>query len=83
IGIAADLDNGHMYLRNNGRWVDGEPGTGSGTPLARLLYRGSVSSNVVLAPLMQRGLLQVNFGADTFLYPLPAGYLPFDQAATR
>lgn len=45
------------------------------------LYRGSVSSNALLAPLIQRGLLQVNFGADTFLYPLPAGYLPFEHAA--
>ena len=82
IGIAADLDAGQMYVRNNGTWAGGAPGTAVGSALKPgWQYRAQVSANIMLAPMIEHGLLKVNFGSDPFRYQLPGGYLPFEPAA--
>lgn len=84
VGIAADLDAGKMHVRNNGTWAGGGPGTASGSDLEPgWHYRAQVSANVMLAPMMERGLLKVNFGSDPFRYSLPDGYLPFEPGAQK
>ena len=79
IGVAADLDTARMFMHDNGKWLNGEPGTAGGGELERdLLYRAQVSSNIMLAPMIERGLLKINFGSEPFRYPLPTGYRPFE-----
>lgn len=80
VGIAADLDNGMVYIREDGDWSNGEPGTSKGIEIKlNRAYQAGVDSSVSLADLMKKGLVKVNFGKERFAYSLPNGYKPFAE----
>jgi len=79
-GIALDLDAGKVYVRIDGRWIVGEPGSSGGEDI-RLgqQYRCGVETTALLAPLLANGSLVLNYGKAAFVYVLPAGYRPFSD----
>jgi uncharacterized protein YecT (DUF1311 family) len=77
LGYAIDLDNGKLYVRKNGQWENGVPGSSGGISLT--LGRPSVGilySSVAINSFLNSGLLDVNFGERGFAYLLPDGYSP-------
>lgn len=80
-GFALDLDAGRLYISMNGAWPNGEPGSARGIP-AKVggEYRCGVESTMPIGPLVERGLLAVNYGIPhSFPYRIPSGFLSFDQ----
>lgn len=80
-GFALDLDAGRLYISMNGAWPNGEPGSARGIP-AKVggEYRCGVESTMPIGPLVERGLLAVNYGIpNSFPYRIPSGFLSFDQ----
>jgi uncharacterized protein YecT (DUF1311 family) len=80
IGIAADLDNGKLYISRNGVWSNGVPGSNQGLDLklgkdyAGVLNMSADSS----FPYFFRKAVIPNFGGDTpMAYALPDGYSPW------
>lgn len=83
VGIALDLNNGKVYIREDGQWVHGAPETSRGLDLKLGRdYEAVVSSSVRLDNLLADRLVDVNFGEKDFAYPLPDGYLPFQYGTT-
>lgn len=80
-GFALDLDAGRLYISMNGAWQNGEPGSARGIPTkVGGEYRCGVESTMPIAPLIERGLLAVNYGIpNSFPYRIPSGFLSFDQ----
>lgn len=80
-GFALDLDAGRLYISMNGAWQNGEPGSGRGIPTkVGGEYRCGVESTVPIAPLIEHGLMAVNYGIPhSFPYRIPSGFLSFDQ----
>lgn len=80
LGIAADLDNGKVYIRKNGVWTNGLPGSnqGSDIKLGRN-YHGSilVSAKEANQKYFDSGAIASNFGDKPMVYTLPDGYLPW------
>jgi uncharacterized protein YecT (DUF1311 family) len=77
LGYAMDLDNGKLYVRMNGKWNRGVPGSSGGINLT--VGRESIgilSSSVAIDSFLKSGLLDVNFGDRAFAYHLPDGYSP-------
>ncbi len=82
IGVAVDLDAGKLYIRDNGLWRGGGPGSSGGQDLKLgRPYRGWVSSSVALGRALDARTLAPNFGQNAFTYSLPDGYLPMDTRA--
>lgn len=83
VGIAADLDNGKLYVRRDGQWRSGLPGSSTGidVKLGRS-YKASITSSVPMANLVEQGIVTVNFGDRTFADPVPDGYALFDSSST-
>jgi len=77
IGVALDLDDGRIYVRRDGEWRHGVPGSAKGgeVKLGRQ-YRCGIRSTVPLADLLDAGLVRLNFGAKPFDYAMPDGYRP-------
>jgi len=75
--VALDLDDGMLYTRIDGVWAGGPPGsnTGLGLKLGQP-YQCGVSSTLAIGPLIDAGLLKINFGDGHFDYSIPDGYLP-------
>jgi len=71
VGVAADLDAGSLYWHRDGRWKDGAvPGSPQGMALRRSAeFRAELSSSVPLKPLVDLGIVAVNFGTAPFLRP--------------
>lgn len=77
LGYAIDLDNGKLYVRMNGEWNGGVPGSSGGINLT--LGRESIgilSSSVAIDSFLKSHLLDVNFGDRAFAYHIPDGYSP-------
>ena len=77
LGYAIDLDNAKLYVRKNGEWENGLPGSSGGLNLT--LGRESVGilySSVPIDNFLKSRLLDVNFGERGFAYSLPDGYSP-------
>jgi len=75
LGFAADLDNGKLYISNNGNWDAGAPGSSGGMDLLRgRAYKGEFTSSIALNPFLNAHALDVNFGDRAFTYHLPDGY---------
>jgi len=75
LGIALDLDDGKMYLRSNGDWGNGPPGSAKGLNLKLgRTYACGLSSTIALGPLQDMKLLVINYGQAPFKYTLPDGY---------
>lgn len=79
VGVAVDLDAGQLYRHRDGKWVgDAAPGSRQGIALrGNVEFRAEVFSNVALKPLIEEGIVAVNFGDAPFAR-LPAGYLGFN-----
>ena len=82
--IALDLDAGKLYVRWDGLWHEGAPGSSGGidvTPGQQ--YRCEVETTVLIQPLLMQGLLKLNFGDTQFDYEMPAGYSTLAAARER
>lgn len=76
-GLAIDLEEGKLYNRLNGNWI-AQPGSARGYDIKiGRSYRATVTSSVEMGGLLDRNLIQVNFGDRPFAYSLPDGYRPF------
>ena len=81
-GIAVDYDAGVMYVRVNGQWITGEPGSGRG----KRFRVGRERAAYLFATGGGRGggertgsvSWRANFGASRFSQPLPKGYASYD-----
>ncbi len=78
LGFALDLDDGKSYGHANGLWLGGAPGSAQGldVKLGRE-YGARVVSSVAMNELLNKRLVQINFGDKAFAYPMPPGYRPF------
>lgn len=81
-GFALDLDAGRLYISVDGAWPNGEPGSMRGVATqAGGEYKCGAESTMPIGPLIERGLLTVNYGIPhSFPYHLPLGYLAFDAS---
>jgi len=81
-GFALDLDVGRLYISVDGAWPNGEPGSMRGVPAqAGGEYKCGAESTTPIGPLIERGLLNVNYGIPhSFPYHIPSGYLAFDAS---
>jgi uncharacterized protein YecT (DUF1311 family) len=78
VGVALDLQDGKMYLRNNGSWDKGAPGSAKGLDLKLgRIYKCGLTSTIAVSPLEKLNFVEVNFGSKPFKYALPDGYRPF------
>lgn len=87
-GVAADYDNQVVYYRVNGKWITGEPGSGSGRRLRKgmeyracVLTSGTTSGDVERGKIRSDSTWEVNFGTKAFADPIPAGYRPYQGGA--
>ena len=77
LGYAIDLDNGKLYVSQNGAWDGGNPGSSGGLDLIRgRAYKGELSSSVSINAFLTSHSLDVNFGDRAFTYHIPDGYTP-------
>ena len=80
VGFALDLEAGKLYVRRNGAWPRGVPGSSGGMDLKLgRTYRCGADSTALVAPLVEKGFLQLNFGEKAFSYSMPDGYRPFAE----
>ncbi|MBF0556759.1 MAG: DUF1311 domain-containing protein [Nitrospirae bacterium] len=80
IGIAADLDYGKVYVRNNGTWTNGNPGSSQGLDIKTGREATAlITSSVALDEFLNQKLVTINFGKSPFEYALPDGYRPFEE----
>jgi uncharacterized protein YecT (DUF1311 family) len=80
LGLAIDLDNGFVYVRINGAWMQ-QPGQVS--PLQVKLgrpYWVSLNSSSEIREFINRGLVKIDLGHEPFRYALPEGYKPFSNS---
>ncbi|MBF0537881.1 MAG: DUF1311 domain-containing protein [Nitrospirae bacterium] len=76
-GIGVDLDNGKVYIRENGKWL-ATPGSAEGIDIKLgREYVGRLEASSALNELIVDKAIVVNFGAAAFDYSMPDGYLPF------
>jgi hypothetical protein len=79
IGIAVDLDNGKLYVRREGAWTDGPPGSNRGSDLrpGRNYYATlMVAAKSHNQEYLDRGALIPNYGGGTpMAFAPPSGYL--------
>ena len=81
-GFAMDLDNGKVYLSENGEWDGGAPGTSGGMDIIRgRTYQGSLTSSIDISAFLQSKAIVVNWGASGFVYRIPDGYRPLEARA--
>ena len=79
IGFAMDFYNDRFYYSQNGQWQNGYPSIAGG---AKTNYGSRNKTEVVCAvhsttpinSLLDQGVLDVNFGEQPFVLPLPQGY---------
>lgn len=81
-GFALDLDAGRLYISLDGAWPNGEPGSIRGVAAqAGGEYKCGAESTMPIGPLIERGLLTINYGIPhSFPYRIPSGYLAFDAS---
>ncbi|OAN49206.1 hypothetical protein A6A04_03575 [Paramagnetospirillum marisnigri] len=79
IAMAVDLDQGFVYVRQNGEWK-AVPGSSGGVPL-RLNngFFAVVRASSPVGELVGNGLVRVNLGSRPFEYAMPDGYRPFGE----
>jgi hypothetical protein len=79
LGFAIDLDNGFVYVRENGQWL-AEPGSVNGLEIKlNRDYHALLEGSSDVKELGRRGLIKVNLGGHPFEYVLPDGYRPFKE----
>jgi len=78
LGIAMDLDEGKVYPRVNGRWVQGQPGSNKGLSIKLgRQYIASAEGTIPVSGRMMPDMIAVNLGESAFRYSVPTGYAPF------
>jgi len=79
IGLAMDLTQGHLYVRHNGVWLGGLPG--SGAPIVHITKdREYVAAVEVGSPGRDYSKTDTwtgNFGSTPFRHPIPQGFEPY------
>jgi len=80
IGVAANLDEGVLYLSENGVWGEMR----ADAPGSMLLkvgrkYHAVAEAELALKPLLDRGYLVFNSGKQKFRYNIPSGYSAYDR----
>ena len=80
LGFALDLESGKLYFRTNGNWYEDKPGSSGGIDLKLNPHSCGMETTVLIAPLVDKGYLQPNFGGKPFMYSMPDGYRPFVEA---
>jgi len=84
IGVAADIDSGRVYFHRNGVWSPSAPGGREAALLKRGgEYAAEVASSAALKPLLDAGIVKVNFGDEPFEVGPPPGYSGFHLRASR
>lgn len=80
-GFALDLESGKFYVRTDGAWLKGSPGSTNGLDLKLgRVYVCGIDSTALVAPLLKQGFLDVNLGERPFAYAMPDGYRPFSES---
>jgi uncharacterized protein YecT (DUF1311 family) len=79
LGWAIDLDNGVVYTRQDGTWLNQPGTTGAPTVTLNSAFRGYLEGSSAIAELIKRGLIKVNLGQVPFAYAMPDGYRPFAE----
>jgi hypothetical protein len=81
LGFALDLVAGKLYIRINGEWKDGAPGSSGGIDVTPgQPYLCGVEASVPVDVLIKESMLRVDFGSTAFEYSLPAGYRALSEA---
>lgn len=76
-GMAVDLADGKLYGRTDGTW-HAVPGSAQGLDIKLgRACRAEITSSAEMTALLDRKLIEVNFGDRPFAYALPDGYRPF------
>jgi len=78
IGVALDLDQGKFYHSQDGSWDGSEPGSSKGieVKLGRP-YTCGIDSTELVKPLVEKRMLDVNFGERPFIFLPPESYVPY------
>jgi uncharacterized protein YecT (DUF1311 family) len=83
LGFALDLDNGKLYMNQDGAWEGGGPGTAGGLDLLKgRTYKAYLSSSTAVNPFLKAHALELNYGDRAFLYHAPDGYKPLEARYT-
>jgi len=80
LGLALDLDQGFVYLRVNGQWLE-QPGQVS--PLQVKLgrpYAFMLNGSTEVRQLVGRNLIKFDLGDAPFRYAVPDGYRPYSSS---
>lgn len=74
IGMALDLTDGFVYMRQNGEWKIAPGFSGAIVMPLNGAYVGGVEASSQIHELIRRGLVQVNVGQRLFAHSAPDGY---------
>lgn len=78
IGIAIDLDGGQVYFSRNGTWMNGQPGSGGGIPIARGQPYAVAAVLSASSASLGSDSWTANFGKTRFRHGLPRGFRSYD-----
>lgn len=74
VGLALDLNDGFIYVRQEGQWKVA-PGVAGAVPVPmNAAYVGGIESSSKIRDLISRGLVKVNVGERPFEGTAPEGY---------
>lgn len=84
VGLAIDLDNGKLYISDNGRWRV-TPGALEGDDLKRgRNYSIRVSTpGKLLSSFLELNAARINTGNEPFQFATPPGYQPYYKSPTN
>lgn len=78
VSVAIDLNTRSVYFARNGVWINSaNPSTGAGA----LSLGGSGPSFVTFGAYEGTPKMTANFGASSFTYAIPSGYVSWDDGA--
>ena len=81
IGVALDMDNGHIWFSKNGSYVYGNPYTRTGSQSSNII--GTMYPAVSQTGSNTGFTAAANFGQKPFKFPPPAGFQPLNAANVR
>jgi uncharacterized protein YecT (DUF1311 family) len=84
-GFAVDLDEGKLYVSENGQWTDGEPGSNRGTDVKLGIKYYSIVRNSAddMLVYFDKGAIRGRWGDTPMEYALPAGYRPWRDTLSQ
>ena len=81
IGVALDMDNGHIWFSKNGSYVYGNPYTRTGSQSSNII--GTMYPAVSQTGSNTGFTAAANFGQKPFKFPPPDGFQPLNAANVR